>query len=77
MLLVSSLQGTWIALLLGGRAIMNKHRPQQVPPKDNINPFRKPVIRPDEKEDQADSGPDRDNPITRESKQPASKQPAR
>ena len=50
---------------------MNQHRPQQVPPKDNTNPFHKPVIRPDEKEDQADSGPDRDNPITQESKQPA------
>ena len=56
---------------------MNQHRPQQVPPKDTTNPFRKPVIRPDEKEDQADSGPDRDNPITQESKQTASKQPAR
>ena len=55
----------------------NQHRPQQVPPKDNTNPFRKPVIRPDEKEDQADSGPDRDNPITQETKQPPSKQPAR
>ena len=56
---------------------MNQDKAQQVPPKDNTNPFRKPVIRPDEKEDQADSGPDRDNPITRETKQPPSKQAAR
>ena len=56
---------------------MDPRTPKQTPPKDNTYPFRKPVIRPDEKEDQADSGPDRDNPITRESKQPASKQPAR
>ena len=56
---------------------MNHHKPQQVPPKDHTNPFRKPAIRPDEKEDQADSGPDRDNPITQETKQPPSKQPAR
>ena len=50
---------------------MNPSTSKQAPPKDNTNPFRKPVIRPDEKEDQADSGPDRDNPVTQESKQPA------
>jgi hypothetical protein len=52
---------------------MDQPRPQQAPPKDTTNPFRKPAIRPDEKEDQADSGPDRDNPVTQESKRPASK----
>jgi hypothetical protein len=56
---------------------MDPRTSKPAPSKDNTNPFRKPVIRPDEKEDQADSGPDRDNPITQESKHPASKQPAR
>ena len=49
---------------------MEPRTPKQTPSKDTTNPFRKPVIRPDEKEDQADSGPDRDNPVTQESKQP-------
>lgn len=43
------------------------------PQRNQTDPFRKPVIRPDEKEDQADSGPDRDNPITQKSRQPAEK----
>jgi hypothetical protein len=50
---------------------MNPRTSKQPPPQDNTNPFRKPVIRPDEKEDQGDSGPDSDNPVTQESKQPA------
>jgi hypothetical protein len=56
---------------------MEPRTPRQTPPKDNANPFRKPVIRPDEKEDQADSGPDRDNPITQHSKDAGSKRETR
>jgi len=52
---------------------MDPRTSKQTPPKDRTNPFRKPVIRPDEKEDQADSGPDRDNPVTQESKQPTNR----
>lgn len=47
---------------------MDQRQPKQPSPPDKVDPFRKPAIRPDEKEDQADSGPDRDNPITQESK---------
>lgn len=54
---------------------MDPRTPKQTPATDKANPFRKPVIRPDEKEDQGDSGPDRDNTITQESKQPAPKRP--
>ena len=51
---------------------MDQRPARQTPSRDTTNdPFRKPVIRPDENEDQADSGPDRDNPVTQESKQPA------
>jgi hypothetical protein len=46
---------------------MDQRAPKQ-PPRDKTDPFRKPPIRPEDKEDQADSGPDRDNPITQESK---------
>jgi len=56
---------------------MDTRTPKQNPPKDSANPFRKPVIRPDEKEDQADSGPDRENPITQESKHSSSKRQTR
>jgi len=56
---------------------MDQRPPTQNPSRDKTDPFRKPVIRPDEKEDQADSGPDRDNPITQESKDSAQKQQAR
>ena len=50
---------------------MEPRPPKQAPARDTSDPFRKPVIRPDEKEDQADRGPDRDNPVTQESKQPS------
>jgi len=56
---------------------MDPRTPSPAPPKDTANPFRKPVIRPDEKEDQADSGPDRDNPITQHSKDTGSKRKTR
>jgi len=46
---------------------MEQRPPKPAPARDTRDPFRKPVIRPDEKEDQADSGPDRDNPVTQES----------
>jgi hypothetical protein len=55
---------------------MERRTPTLEPPRDG-SPFRKPVIRPDQKEDQADSGPDRDNPITQESKHPAPKHEGR
>jgi len=53
---------------------MDPRPPAQNPRKKERDPFRAPVIRPDDdKEDQADSGPDRDNPVTQESKHPAPK----
>jgi hypothetical protein len=56
---------------------MDQRASKPAPPRNDIDPFRKPVILPDEKEDQADSGPDRDNSVTRESKHSTPTQPPR
>ena len=56
---------------------MDQRPPKHIPSRDQADPFRKPLTPPDEREDQADSGPDRENPITRDSKRPASPQQPR
>jgi hypothetical protein len=49
---------------------MHPRTSKETPPKRSTDPSRTHANSRDEKEDQADSGPDRDNPITQESKQP-------
>jgi hypothetical protein len=56
---------------------MDQRTRKENPPGNDNNPFRKPLVRPDEKEDQADSGPDRDNSVTQESKQRPQRHQAR